>query len=148
MPEFYTFREIDQFLYVWSTSLAWLTDDDAEHQVDIISLWALAGWTILADLYDEFAEKGDNWFNDLVGRKGGAGTSGASTSGKVSPSKLFDTLTVRLNEIRKDQKKKPLKYSPNAKLRIKRWQERETWPPILVTDPLTAITKRPPNRSK
>lgn len=66
VPEFQTFREIDQFLYVWSRGLS----RAGKSQVDsVISLWALASWTILAGLFEKFAIKGDDWFDDFSGIK-------------------------------------------------------------------------------
>lgn len=67
LPEFYTFREIDQFLHVWSRGLSWLRNAGAD---DVNALWTLAGWTILGDLYNNFAQKDNGWFDDFKGIKG------------------------------------------------------------------------------
>lgn len=59
LPEFSTFREIDQFLHVWSRGLSWLSDLEPK---DVNVVWTLAGWTILGNLYNHFAEKDKGWF--------------------------------------------------------------------------------------
>jgi len=55
-------------------------------KLTLLSLWALSGWTILADLYDDFADKSDIWFSKLIGRKGGAGTSGTGNASGAATS--------------------------------------------------------------
>jgi hypothetical protein len=67
MPEFETFRDLDRFLFIWSSSLEWLRKTQAEANIDTyISLWKLAGWTVLLDAYKDFAEEGDDWYKDFA----------------------------------------------------------------------------------
>lgn len=137
MPDFKTFREMDQFLHVWSTGVEWFDNiqkeaadaakrfkaaaqraeraksqiqvvapqqptlgnavrgiteteekerlarevEEAERAVNeaqmrvgndtsqtahrFLSLWALAGWTVHANAYMNFAKSGDNWYEDF-----------------------------------------------------------------------------------
>jgi len=65
MPEFETFRDLDRFLYVWSRGIDRLAEHENIELDNIFSLWALAGWTILADVYEDFAKNGDNWFKNF-----------------------------------------------------------------------------------
>lgn len=67
IPIFETFRQLDQFLYVWSRGLRWLIE---EQEVDIelghlISIWSLAGLTILKDLYPMFSRDVSKWYKDF-----------------------------------------------------------------------------------
>lgn len=67
MPEFETFRDLDRFLFIWSSGLEWLRKTHADANIDTyISLWKLAGWTVLLDTYKDFAEGGDDWYKDFA----------------------------------------------------------------------------------
>ena len=122
VPEFQTFREIDQFLYVWSRGLG----STGKSQVDdVISLWALAGWTIISRLFENFASKGDDWFNDFSGIK-----SPCSQFSEIKGAyrKLFDQFKTRFNEKRKeqhqgssDQTPPDFEYSGDSKSRLDEW---------------------------
>ncbi len=70
LPEFETIRDLDRFLFVWSSGLKYLKNPQ-EHDVSkIASIWALAGWTVLTEAYMHFADEGDKWFGDFVRTKG------------------------------------------------------------------------------
>lgn len=70
MPKFETIRDLDRFLFVWSSGLKCLKNLK-EHDVSkIASIWALAGWTVLAEAYEHFVDEGDRWFEGFVGGEG------------------------------------------------------------------------------
>jgi hypothetical protein len=62
MPNFGIFQDLDRFLHVWSRGLEWLEKAEVSH---IPSLWALAGWTVLADAYTNFSDEGVMWFKNF-----------------------------------------------------------------------------------
>jgi hypothetical protein len=66
MPNFQTFRDLDRFLFVWRTGIGSLDD---QSKSDFFSVWALAGWTILVDAYQDFASEG-NWYGKFAAIRG------------------------------------------------------------------------------
>jgi hypothetical protein len=68
MPPFETIYEIDRFLQIWSRELKPLMA--AANPSAIASLWALAGWIVLADEYQNYCETGKTWFGKFVATKG------------------------------------------------------------------------------
>lgn len=67
LPEFETFQELDRFLRVWNSGLDWWNRQSESPETnrrevdDLVNLWALAGWTVLGDHYDDFARRNDGW---------------------------------------------------------------------------------------
>lgn len=76
MPVFETFRDLDRFLFIWSSGLEWLWKHQAESGVNqLFDLWEVAGLTILKDAIDggeawyrKFAEGGTEWYENLAER--------------------------------------------------------------------------------
>lgn len=69
MPDFTTFRELDRFLYVWSTGLEWWAkygkDSVAQEREQIrslIHLWGIAGLTVNDSSFMRFAARQEDWF--------------------------------------------------------------------------------------
>jgi|GEM_PF-1759682 len=107
LPEFETIRDLDRFLFVWSNGLKYLKNPQ-EHDVSIIaSIWALAGWTVLTEAYEHFADEGDRWFEDFVKTEG------------AFP-KRFKKFKDKLNE-RLKEKGETFKYPTHNNLKITAW---------------------------
>jgi RecA/RadA recombinase len=68
MPDFETFQHCDRFLCLWNSGLEWLDDKqsvESEEQPPIseyIRLWEIAGWVVINDHYDSFADAGADRF--------------------------------------------------------------------------------------
>lgn len=81
-----------------------LGDDTQQKVRKLLSLWALAGWTVLTEAYKEFAESGEDWF------------------------KNFDVLADELFESRFAEFKKHLpsnfKYPADHDTQVKTWSGR------------------------
>jgi hypothetical protein len=76
MPKFETFRDLDRFLHVWRRGLEGIEKGGGLKGAklnEISSIWALAGWAVLAGAYENFAEGSDNWFKEFVETKGAFG---------------------------------------------------------------------------
>jgi hypothetical protein len=70
MPKFEIFRDLDRFLFIWSSGLKWLKKPEDADVNRVSSIWALAGWTVLTETYSNFADDCDKWFDDFVGTRG------------------------------------------------------------------------------
>jgi hypothetical protein len=106
IPEFNTFRDLDRFLFVWSSGLKYLKNPE-EHDVSkIASIWALAGWMVLTEAYEHFADEGE-WFEDFIELKG-------------TFTKRFQDFKDQLSEKLKD-KGKTFKYPAHNDPKIKAW---------------------------
>jgi energy-coupling factor transporter ATP-binding protein EcfA2 len=76
MPVFETFRDLDRFLFIWSSGLERLWKHHNEPELDqLFDLWELAGQIILKDLiedrdawYKKFAEGGEAWYENFAER--------------------------------------------------------------------------------
>lgn len=109
MPAFDTFRDLDRFLFVWSSGLKYLKNPQ-EHDVSkIASIWALAGWTVLTEAYKHFADEGDRWFEDFVGLEG-------------TFLKRFQDFKDQLSEKLKE-KGKTFEYPNHNKPKINAWSD-------------------------
>lgn len=107
LPEFETIRDLDRFLFVWSRGLKYLKNPQ-EHDVSkIASIWALAGWTVLTEAYEHFADEGDRWFEDFVKTEG------------TFPTR-FKKFKDKLNE-RLKEKGETFKYPTPNKPKITAW---------------------------
>jgi hypothetical protein len=107
LPNFKIFRDLDHFLFIWSRGLEWLGKPEEAEGSKISSIWALAGWTVLADTYKNYAVRGDDWFTDF-----------ADTSGKFEE---------RFEQFTKSLKKKgvPFEYPEHKHTEIKeQWLDR------------------------
>lgn len=69
IPDFKTFRELDRFLYVWSTGLEWCVKygkaslaEEREQIRTYIHLWGLAGLTVNDSSFERFAARNEDWF--------------------------------------------------------------------------------------
>lgn len=75
IPKFKIFRDLDRFLFIWSSGLKWLKKFGVSEANKISSIWALAGWTVLTDTertrtYEKFAREGDKWFEAFDATRG------------------------------------------------------------------------------
>jgi energy-coupling factor transporter ATP-binding protein EcfA2 len=75
MPVFETFRDLDRFLFIWSSGLEWLRKHKGEPTLNqLLGLWEVAGLTILKDAihgevwYGKFAQGGAQWYDNLEER--------------------------------------------------------------------------------
>jgi energy-coupling factor transporter ATP-binding protein EcfA2 len=71
MPALKTFREMDRFLYVWSSGLDWWQTNknitkEPEQIRKLIHLWGLAGLTVNDSSYQEFATRKEGWFEEQL----------------------------------------------------------------------------------
>jgi hypothetical protein len=108
MPEFKTFRDLDRFLHVWRRGLEGIEKREGLEKAELnelSSLWVLAGWTVLANAYENFAEGSDGWFKDFAETKG------------VFP---FDKRFMKFMEILKE-KQKPFEYPSEKNTEISSW---------------------------
>jgi hypothetical protein len=119
MPDFELFRDLDRFLFIWSRGLEWIgRPEDAEIET-LLSVWKLAGRTVLLDSYrdiapggdhwyKDFAEGGDKWFEDFMG----------TPEGPLP--KRFDAFKIK--------RKKLFKYPTKGKAQLERWRKRlDAW---------------------
>ncbi len=76
IPVFETFRDLDRFLFMWSSGLECLWKHQHEPTLDqLFDLWEVAGLTILQDpinggegSYGKLSEGGTEWYEDLTER--------------------------------------------------------------------------------
>jgi hypothetical protein len=71
MPELEIIRELDRFLFIWSRGLEWLGKSGELTLNKVVSIWKLAGRTVLLDSYTDLGRGGDDWYGDFA--KGGDG---------------------------------------------------------------------------
>lgn len=106
LPKFETFRELDQFLRVWSRGLEDLEKLDGLKLPGVIpSLWTLAGWVVLADVFPTFSEAGEEWIKALAKKRG--------------------TLEKRLSKFKKELKEK---YPNQTEGELGSWLQADGWP--------------------
>jgi hypothetical protein len=67
MPPFKTFQQLDRFLHVWNRGLDWWSQEYDSKLTsnrslrDVIDLWALAGWTVIGNHYEDFVLRSAEW---------------------------------------------------------------------------------------
>lgn len=66
IPEFEVVRDLDHFLFIWSRALEWLGKAGRVEIDDLVSLWKLAGRTVLLEAYRDFGNGGDDWYKDFA----------------------------------------------------------------------------------
>jgi hypothetical protein len=137
LPEFETFRDVDRFLFIWSSGLEWLRKTHADADVKTyINLWKLAGWTVLLDTYKDFAEEGDDWYKDFA--EGGDEWFKDFMSITVKPFiKQFEKFKIK--------RQKLFEYPQNGDEKIKAWRKRlNDWGINTIVEPTTKFKKAQP----
>ncbi len=107
MPDFEIFRDLDRFLFIWSSGLKWLKKPEEHNVSKVASIWALAGWTVLTDTYENFADEDDKWFEDF-----------ARTQGTFA--ERFEAFKKQLSE-KLAEKGKTFEYPAYNKTKITKW---------------------------
>ncbi|HEV7642805.1 MAG TPA: hypothetical protein VGO50_02580 [Pyrinomonadaceae bacterium] len=67
VPEFFTFRDFDRFLFIWNMGLKWLGEEKEIEK--FLFLWRLSGKVIFLDekekWFEDFSKGSDKWFGDF-----------------------------------------------------------------------------------